>query len=245
MIDYQKKKFNVVAYISAVAIVLALIVVFFIIYKYHVEGETTPPFKISKIVAVSTVMTENLELVDGVYNADLVQKNDIKIAIEKNTEYKKEAIIRKITINNIKIEQEDFQGEVEVYRPIKDSTYKFDDKYKVVDQIEYDGAQETYVNDDTLQIANQGGIIDLSIIVKDIGKMQYNDNEAIKVDGTLLKRIGVENISFNVQFDLIIELESNVKLKTRVFLDLPAGDIIENGIETLELDDLKTIFKRI
>ena len=245
MIDYQKKKFNVVAYISAVAIVLALIVVLFIIYKYHVEGETTPPFIISKIVAVSTVMTENLELVDGVYNADLVQKNDIKIAIEKNPEYKKEAIIRKITINNVQIDQGELKGKVEVYRPIKDSTYKIDDKYKVVDQIEYDGAQETYVNEDTLQIANQGGIIDLSIIVKEIGKMQYNDNEAIKVDGTLLKRIGVENISFNVQFDLIIELESNVKLKTRVSLDLPAGDIIKNGIETLELNDLKTIFKRI
>ena len=245
MIDYQKKKFNVAAYISVVAIVLALIVVLFIIYKYQIDGETTPPFKISKIVAVSTVMTENLELVDGVYNADLVQKNDIKIAIEKNSEYKKEAIIRKITINNIQIEQEDLQGAVEIYRPMKDSTYKFDDIYKVVDQIEYDGAQETYVNEDILQIANQGGIIDLSVVVKNIGKMQYNDNEAIKVDGTLLKRIGVDNISFKVNFDLIIELENNVKLKTKVTLDLPAGDIIENGIETLEQDNLKSVFKRI
>ena len=81
--------------------------------------------------------------------------------------------------------------------------------------------------------------------MRNIGKIQYNDNEAIKVDGTLLKRAGVENVSFELKFDLIIELQSNIKLKTKITLDLPAGNIIENGIETIEQENLDVVFKRI
>ena len=96
-----------------------------------------------------------------------------------------------------------------------------------------------------LAISNQGGIIEFSVILKDLKKTQYNENEAIKVDGTLLRQIGKEKLNYNIAFDLIIELESGVKLKTKITLDLPTGNIIENGIETLEQTDLKTIFKRI
>ena len=53
------------------------------------------------MVVVSTAKTENLQQVEAVYTADVLQSNDIKIAIEKNPEYKKEAIIRNVTINNI------------------------------------------------------------------------------------------------------------------------------------------------
>ena len=60
MLDYQSKKLNIPAYISVVAIILMLIVVFFIMYKYQVEGEAVPPFKITKLVAVSTAKTENI-----------------------------------------------------------------------------------------------------------------------------------------------------------------------------------------
>jgi len=63
MLDYQNKKMNITAYISVVAIILILIVVFFIMYKYQVEGEAVPPFKITKLVAVSTAKTENLRCI--------------------------------------------------------------------------------------------------------------------------------------------------------------------------------------
>ena len=244
MIVDQFKKFNVAKYISIVSIVVVLIVVFFIMYIYQIKGEAVPPFKITKMVAVSTVRTQNLQLIDNVYNADLVQNNDIKIAIEKNPEYKKEAIIRKITINNIQIDKKETQGTIEIYRPV-DGVYKYEEPYKIGDKIEYEGAQETFVSEENVQISNQGGIIDLGVIVKDLGKIQYNDNEAIKVDGTLLKRAGIENISFELKFDLIIELESNIKLKTKVKLDLPAGNIVEDGIGTIEQTNLNMVFKRI
>ena len=72
-----------------------------------------------------------------------------------------------------------------------------------------------------------------------------DENEAIKVDGTLLKQIGEDRLKYQVSFDLIIELENNVKLKTKINLNLPAGNILENGIETIEETNMKTVFKRI
>jgi len=246
MLRYQDKKFNTALYISFLAIIIILIAVVFIIYKYQVEGEAVPPFKISKMIVASTAKTENLQLLEGVYTADILQSNDIKIAIEKNPEYKKEAIIKKITINNIQIDSKETKGNIEIYRPSKGiKLYEYQEQYKVQDVLGYEGEQETYIKGDTLQIANQGGVIDFSIIAKDLGKITYNENEAIKVDGTLLKQLGIDNISFEAKFDLKIELENDIKLKTKIILDLPTGNIIENGIETLEEKEMKTVFKRI
>ena len=96
-----------------------------------------------------------------------------------------------------------------------------------------------------MAISNQGGIIEFSVILNNLKKLQYNENEAIKVDGTLLKQIGEDRLKYQVSFDLIIELENNVKLKTKIDLELPAGNILENGIETIEETNMKTVFKRI
>ena len=246
MIINQDKKINIGAYILAVIVTIALIVVFFMMYKYQVEGEAVPPFKISKMVVVSSAKTENLVLIDGVYNADIIQNNDIKISIIKNPEYKKEAIIRKITINNIQIDKKQAIGDIEIYRPSRGAKlYDYKEEYKIQNNLEYVGAQETYLKGENLEISNQGGIIEFSIIESNIQKLKYNENETVKVDGTLLRQIGKERLSYKVYFDLIIELESDLKLKTKITLDLPTGDIFENGIETLEETNMKTIFKRI
>ena len=117
MLNYQNKKLNIAAYISVLMIILILIVVVFIIYKYQVEGEAIPPFKISKMIVASTAKTEDLKLLDNIYTAEVLQSNDIKIAIEKNPEYKKEAIIKKIIINNIQIDSKQIKGDIEIYRP--------------------------------------------------------------------------------------------------------------------------------
>lgn len=246
MIGLKKQKINIMLYISILIIIIALIVVFFIMYKYNVEGEAIPPFKVSKMVVVSSAKTENLQLKDGKYSADIVQNNDIRIAIEKNPEYKKEAIIKKVILNNFQIDQKDTLGNIEIYRPSKGiKSYEYIPQYKIQDMIEYIGEQETCVKGDTLQIANQGGIIDFSIILNNLGNVIYNENEALKVDGTLLKQIGIEKLEYRISFDLIIELESGIKLKSKITLDLPTGNILENGIETSDESDLKIVFKRI
>lgn len=194
---YKAKKLNIAAYISMLSITIILIVILFIIYKYTVEGEAKPPFKISKMIVVSTSKTENLELKEETYTANVIQNNDIRIAIEKNPEYKKEAVIKKVTINNIQIYKGNSLGNIEIYRPSTGvKLYDYVDTYKVNNQLEYIGAQETYIKGETLQIANQGGIIDFSIILNDLGTIQYKENEALKVDGTLLKELGIKEISY-------------------------------------------------
>lgn len=246
MLIDRNKKMNVPAYIATLIIVITLIIVTFIIYKYHVEGEAIPPFKISKINVVSTAQTENLQAQEGRYIADIVQNNDVRIAIEKNPDYKKEAIIKKITINNIQIDPKDTKGNIEIYRPSQgEKLYEYQEEYKIGQEIEYIGEQETYTKGEILQISNQGGILDFSIIVNNLGTITYNENEAIKVDGTLLKQIGIEEISYQVKFDLIIELEDDINLKTKITLDLPTGNILENGTEITEITEMKTVFKRI
>ena len=67
----------------------------------------------------------------------------------------------------------------------------------------------------------------------------------VKIDGNLLKKIGIKRLSYQIKFDLIIELENDLKLKTKITLDLPTGNILENGIETIEETQMKTVFKRI
>ncbi len=246
MLKIERKKFNINLYISTLIIIFALIVILFLMYKYNVEGEAVPPFKISKMIVISTAKTKNLQLQEGMYTADVLQNNDIKISIEKNPEYKKEEIIKKVVINNIQINNKNTPGDVEIYRPSKDvKLYDYIDEYKIHDKIEYDGEQETYVKGDVLQIANQGGIIDFSIVLNNLGAITYNENEVVSVDGTLLKRLNLNDVDYEVDFDLIVELESGIKLKTKISLNLPAGNILENGIETNEEENMKTVFKRI
>jgi len=248
MLELKKPKLNIGLYVSTLIIILSLIVVFFIMYKYSVEGEAIPPFKISKLIVVSSAKTENIKKTEDTYNAEIIQNNDIRISIEKNPEYKKEAIIRKVTINNIQIDKKQSVGDIEIYRPSRGSKlYEYKEQYKINNKIEYIGAQETYLKNENLEISNQGGIIDFSVILNNLGTIKYEENEKITIDGKLINELEIEQeqIKFQIKFDLIIELESDVKLKTKMILELPTGNILENGIETIEQTEMKTVFKRI
>lgn len=246
MLELKKQKINIKLYISILVIIFAMIIVFFLMFKYSVEGENVPAFKISTMVVISSAKTKNLQLQNQIYTADVLQNNDIKILIEKNPEYKKDAVIKKVIINNIQINPQETKGNIEIYRPSKgERLYEYVDQYKLNDEIEYLGKQETYLKGDNLEISNQGGIVEFSIIANNLGTISYNENEIVLVDGTLLNRLGIEEIKYQVKFDLILELENETKLKTKITLDLPVGDILENGIENIEQTNLKTVFKRI
>ena len=85
-----------------------------------------------------------MELIDGVYNADVIQNNDIKISIEKNQAYKKEAIIKKVIINNIQIDNKGTEGNIEIYRPsMSTKLYEYKEEYKIKDILEYEGGNSS------------------------------------------------------------------------------------------------------
>lgn len=246
MIQVGEKKFSIGAYITILIIVFILIIVAFLMYKYSVEGESRPPFIISKIIITSSAKTSNIIQGEAGYTASILQNNDIKIAIEKNENYKKEAKIRQITINNIQIT--DNSNSIEVYRPSTgEELYDYLEQNIVKDELKYAGGTETNIKADNLQVSNQGGILEFSVIQNNIGEMQYTENEQTAIDGTLLNKIGKTNeeIKFKLTFDMIIEIESGIKFKTTITTELPKGNIVENGVEIYEQTDFKAVFKRI
>jgi len=81
MIQRQEKKFSLGMYITIVSIVMALIVVCFTMYKYSIEGESRPPFVISKVIITSGAKTVDIHKKEAGYVANVFQTNDIKIAI--------------------------------------------------------------------------------------------------------------------------------------------------------------------
>lgn len=245
--DRQRKRMMHL-YIIRLILAIALCTVAFIIYKYHVEGETNLPFNVSKLVVVSTAQTDEIILDEEKYKASILQKNDIYLIIEKNENYKKEDIIKKITLNNFTINKYTDVGTIKIYRPSmsEEKIYEYIEEY-TIDNIEYIGAKETNTKEEILQIANQGGIINFGITLEDLGNIVYEENENIVSDGTLVNRLGLmlQNIEFEISFDIIMELDSGNTFKTTMTLELPQEGLLQEGVSTIEDTDLNLVFKRI
>lgn len=249
MIDFNKGNKSIKKYVIVFFLILALSVVFFIMIKYTVEGEKNIPFKITKFMIISSAQTQELELNDNLYQANIIQNNDIYIAIEKNEKYKKQDAIKKITFNNFSIKEQNDIGSIKIYRlSTEDIKYIYKEDYEVRDNLEFFGDLNTNLKMEKMTVANQGGLLEFSIVLDDLGKITYNENENIASDGTLLKRLNLktENIKTTLSFDLIMELTSGNNFKSTIELELPTGDITQNGVctnENINLD--KIIFKRV
>lgn len=247
MIEIQRKK-SKEKYVILFFIILIFCTTFFIMYKYHVEGEKNIPFNITKFLVVSSAKTENIELNENIYEANVIQKNDLYIAIEKNKEHSKEDAIKKITINNFKIVEDSKKGNVKIYRTsLGTNNYEYIENYEIKDSIEYTGAKETNLKTENMTISNQGGVIELSVILNDLGKVTYNEDDNILSDGRLLNRLQItsEEIRKTITFDMYIELVGGNTFKTTISLEMPTGDIVNDGVNTNEIDLSKLVFKRV
>lgn len=245
MIDIQKR--NNKKYIVLFLLILIFSITFFIMYKYYVEGEKNLPFNITKLVIVSSAKTEDIEINENTYEANVIQKNDIFLAIEKNKNYSKEDAIKKITFNNFKIIEPAKKGRVKFYRTSLEENFEYIEDYEIKDSVEYKGDKETNLNLENMTISNQGGIIKLSVILNDLGKITYLENDNIATDGRLLNRLNLTNeeVKYTVSFDMIMELAKGNRFKTTILLELPQGNIITEGISTKQETDLsKLVFKR-
>ena len=247
MIEIPRKKSNQ-KYVILFFLILILFTTFFVMYKYYVEGEKNLPFNITKLVVVSSAKTEEIEINEDIFEANVIQKNDIYLAIEKNKDYSKEEAIKKITINNFKITEKGEKGNLKFYRTSSEiNNFSYTEDYEIKDSVEYIGGKETNLNLEKMTISNQGGLIELSIIMDDLGKITYSENDNISADGSLLNRLQLTNeeIKHTISFDMIIELTGGNTFKTVVTIELPAGDIVKDGVTTNEIDLSKLVFKRI
>lgn len=235
-------------YLISLFLILILFTTFFIMYKYYVEGEKNIPFNISKILIISSAETQNFAKNGEIYEADVAQKNDIYIAVEKNKNYKEEDTIKKIIFNNFTIVEAGEKGIVKFYKNSQtDKSFEYIEKYEINNSVEYIGAQKTNLKQENMTIANQGGLIELSVLIKELGKITYTENENIVSDGTLINKLKLKNeeIKTQISFNILIEVQSGKTFKTTITMELPTDDISVEGVCTKEIDLSKLVFKRV
>lgn len=245
----EGKKIQTIKFCIAILIlVIILVVAVTVIIKYEVEGEKNMPFKLSKMIVISTAEGKEVENANKKWDLNVFQNNDIYLYIDKNSEYKfdKETYISSVEIENIRIINPK-TGEIKAYMPnsLEGRLYDFSDDFIVDEKLVYKGGNKS--NSKTLEIGNQGGEVLIRFSNTNVGKYESDKDEQIIHDGSLITKVGktLENIKFSVTFDLIIKTNRN-KYKTEITLDLPYDDIIKNGRTSLEKTDMEEyIFKRV
>ena len=88
--ETDKRKQTIKFYVAVTVLVLILIIIAIIMIKYEVEGEQNMPFKLSKIIVVSTAEGVEQQGTDKKWAFNIFQNNDIYFYIDKNNEYKSE-----------------------------------------------------------------------------------------------------------------------------------------------------------
>ena len=231
--NYGKKIIHI--YILVWILIFILIIMGFSMVRYFAIGEKNIPFKISKILVVSTAKTTNVQLNENEYLADIIQNNDIYLSIEKNEKYKKDDSIKEIIIDNYEIVEGTSMDNLEIY---KDEL--------LTESIILNGVATFSEGGSSTEILNQGGLIKFSIVFNKLGNITYSEDKNLKIDGNLLEKIGItfEEIKCKVSFDLKIKLESGKSFYTNVVLELPVANIIEDGISSDELETDNLIYKR-
>lgn len=172
MEDFQKKFRKVINFFIAVFIIALIItIICLIMLKYEVEGENNMPFELSQMVTVSTAEGIGIDG-DATWNFDLVQNNDVYLHISKNKNYKETEIIKKITINNFKIDKA-AKGEIVVYRPSNNENkiFEYSDEYIIENALSYTGSENTNINE--LVVSNQGGVITFRISNKNLRRILF------------------------------------------------------------------------
>lgn len=241
----RTKEFHLSMIILIIAVILFIVGI--IVLRYNVEGETNMPFELSKIAIISSQEGIDKETQDSRWAFDLYQANDIYLYINKNEKYSKQEMIKEITIDNFKIEKQNNENieNIKIYKPDaqNENTIFKNKEENIVESIQYTGAVESNIKN--MQISNQGGIIVFRCSNNNIA--EYKSNEEEINHNQLLKKAGItqEKLNMKVTFDLTITMEEGKKYKTTIDLEMPQGNIIEEGITVAEITDLSNvIFKR-
>ena len=225
--------------------VLSMIVIS-IMLKYDVEGEKKLPFSISKILLVSTVDGNEQTDEQNIWNIDVTQVNDLYIYLDKTIDV--EQTINQIKVENFVVNKTPSKGKLKVLRPTGElpNLYTYSEQDYINGSITYLGAAIDDMK--ALEISNNGGVIGFRVALENLGNFISNEKIDVSYDGDLLSNMGVnlEEISFNISFDIIITTSENVNYKGTITLDMPINSVIEEGSSSTEITEFSNIvFKRI
>lgn len=232
------------AYIIIAVLIIAVIAL--LILKYDVEGEKNMPFRLSSIIVISSAEGyQEKENPDYGWDVEIYQNNDIYLNIEKNKNYKETELIKSICVENVKVSKEPTVGTFKFYRTSgEQNVFTYKEEYEIKDSLEYIGDLKTDLAN--LKISNQGGTIIIRA-VNQTGKRYISNEEEFEHNGKLLEKTGIsyEDVKTKIEFDLVINLESELSFRAKIELELPTGNIVEQGSSSTEIKDMKDIvFKR-
>jgi hypothetical protein len=231
----------------AIAIAIVVLCAILVMLKYEVEGEKTLPYKLSKILIISTVDGEKVDDNDNLWNISLSQVNDFYVYISPERE-NESSTIKEVTFSDFSIKTNPQIGTCKILRP----TGEIENLYSKSEQ-NYLGSSITYLGDKTddlksLQISNNGGVAGFRLAVNNLGNYISNEDTEISYDGSLLKKVGIdiEKVATSLSFNLSIKTNDNVIYQGTVNVSTPAGDIINNGTSNIEITNFDdVVFKRV
>lgn len=221
-------------------------IVFFIMEKYEVEGEKVLPYSISKIFLVSTVDGKVVDDPTNIWNIDVTQINDIYMYIDKTMD--EDVTIKQIKLNNFVLTKKPQKGTVKLLRPTGElsNLYTYSEQNYLESELVYTGASIDDMK--SLEISNNGGVLGFRFLLEDLGNYISNDAQEITYDGKLLSNLGIniEEIQFNISFDIIITTSDNINFKGTLNLELPINTVIEEGSSNMEITNFENVvFKRV
>jgi hypothetical protein len=217
-----------------------------LVLRYHVEGESNMPFKITKISIVESVEGNAVPGATEKWNLNVNQNNDIYVYIEKNSSYGKTEIIKEVEINNIIIDKQNEKGDVKFYKPVVDEKRMFvNAQENELSNIIYKGELESNIKEQ--KISNQGGIVAFRYAINNVSQYVSETDEQIDHSQLLkLTNVTKEDLQTKLSFNLIIKLTSGKTYQATIDLDVTTDEIIEKGTTGKEITDLDgIIFKRI
>lgn len=229
-----------------ICIVISLVIVGLIMKKYEVEGEKVLPFSISKIFLVSTVDGKVVDDPTNIWNIGVTQVNDIYMYIDKTMD--SDLTIDEIRLENFNITKAPLKGNVKLLRPTGElsNLYTYSEQNYLTEGITYRG--DTIDDMKSLEISNNGGVLGFRFSLENLGSYVSNETAEVTYDGKLLSNLGIsiEEIKFNVEFDIIIKTSDDVSYKGTLKLELPIDIVIEEGSSNLEITDFSgVVFKRV
>lgn len=215
--------------------------------KYEVEGETSMPFKLSKIIIVGTVEGVEKAESDLKWDFSIFQNNDIHFYIDENAENSQNLLIKSVKIDNIKVTNQPQKGNIVSYMPNSEAgrLFSYDEQFLVNEKLEYKGASQS--SSTNLQIGSKGGTVLMRISNSNIDEYSSDKDKQIVHNASLLEKIETttEQIKFGVSFDFTIET-TKAKYKANIELELPTSEFGETGNCYQEITDMSNIiFKRV
>ena len=181
------------------------------------------------------------------WNLKVNQNNDIYLYIKKNEDYKYTETIADIKLENFNITQSPKVGQIKLLKPDADAENVIfrNSTENETQSIIYEGDIES--NMKLMKVSNQGGLVVFRYAISELGNYTSNDDEQIN-HNELLKKLSISNddLKFKVSFDISINLDSNKSYKANMSLELPVGNVVDDGIQSQENTDFKNIvFKRM